>query len=338
MLDIQNIIANVKPDYVFVLTDENTHRLCLPLLQVGLQNTDYSELTIAAGDAVKNVETLNAIWHFLSENGATRQSLLLNVGGGTVTDIGGFAAATFKRGIRFVNIPTTLLAIVDAAFGGKTGINFDGLKNQIGAFAQPEDTIVNIDFLKTLDTKNLLAGFAEMLKHSLLSDYAFFNQTYGFDLDTFDLDELKILVIKNMLFKQSITRNDFNENGRRTILNFGHTFAHAFESWFAKTDTPLLHGYAVAWGMLCELYLSLLKLNFPKNIFLKISHLIKNAYAKPDFDCKDCEALYSIMRHDKKNVAQLVNFVLLADIGRPLINQSATKEEIFECLDFLREI
>jgi 3-dehydroquinate synthase len=334
---LQQNIAIISPDFVFVLTDENTHRLCLPLLKNDLQNVDYKEIIITSGEKNKDLKSLCEIWNFLSDGGATRQSLLINVGGGVVTDIGGFAAATFKRGIRFLNVPTTLLAAADAAFGGKTGINFNGLKNEIGTFALPEATIINVDFFKTLDTKNLLSGFAEMIKHSLLSGYDLFNETLKFDLEKFDFAELEIILQKNIQFKQSITNHDFKECGIRKILNFGHTFAHAFESLLADTEMPVLHGYAVGWGIVCELYLSFIKLNFPKDILFKINHLVKKIYGKPDFSCRNYDTLYNIMMHDKKNIAQQINFVLLADVGQPQIGQNSTKEEILECFDFLHE-
>lgn len=335
-LELKNIIRQIQPDAIFILTDENTHKFCLPLLKNNLQSIDYKEIIISAEDNDKNVKTLTEIWQFLSQNSASRKSLLVNVGGGIVSDIGGFAAATFKRGMRFVNIPTTLLAAVDAAFGGKCGINFNGLKNEIGIFAQPEQTLFNVNFFKTLDNKNLLSGFAEMIKHSLLSCYELLNETLSFDLDKFDLTELEPLLQKNILFKQNIINQDFKENNLRKTLNFGHTFAHAFEPFFADKN-PVLHGYAVAWGIVCELYLSLIKFNFPKDILLKINYLIKNFYGKPNFSCRDYETLYNIMLHDKKNVAQIINFVLLKDVGQPKIDQHATQKEIWECFDFLRE-
>jgi len=333
---LKNVIENIQPDEIFILTDKNTHFHCLPLLKNDLQNIDYKEIIIEAGDENKNIDTLCAIWQFLSDNFASRKSLLINLGGGAVCDIGGFAAATFKRGMRFVNIPTTLLAAVDAAFGGKTGINFNGFKNEIGIFSKPEEVLINVNFFKTLDTKNLLSGFAEMIKHSLLSGYELFNETMNYDLEKFDLTELEMLLQKNILFKQNIINQDFTENNLRKILNFGHTFGHAFETFFTK-ENPVLHGYAVAWGMVCELYLSFIKFNFSKDILLKINNLIKIFYGKPNFSCKNYDTLYEIMLHDKKNAAQTINFVLLTTVGQPKTDQNATKDEIWECLDFLRE-
>lgn len=334
--DLKNIISQIKPDAVFILTDENTHKLCLPLLKNDLQDIDYKEIIIASGDKNKNLQTLERIWLFLSENYATRKSLLVNLGGGMVSDVGGLAAATFKRGIRFINIPTTLLAITDAAFGGKTGINFNRLKNEIGTFSKPEKILINVNFFKTLDTKDILSGFAEMLKHSLLNNYKLLNETLNFDLEKFDLTAFKPLLLKNILFKNSIINQDFTETNMRKILNFGHNFGHSFESFFTD-ENSVLHGYAVAWGMIAELYLSFIKLNFPKNILLKITNLIKMYYGKPNFSCKDYDTLYNIMLHDKKNFVQTINFVLLAEVGQPKIDQQANKEDIFECLDFLRE-
>jgi len=333
---LKNVIENIQPDKIFILTDKNTHFHCLPLLKNNLQNIDYKEIIIKAGDENKNIDTLCKIWQFLSKNFTSRKSLLVNLGGGVVCDIGGFAAATFKRGMRFMNIPTTLLAAVDAALGGKTGINFNGFKNEIGTFSKPEDILINVNFFKTLDTKNLISGFAEMIKHSLLSGYELFNETMNYDLEKFNLTELEMLLQKNILFKQNIINQDFTENNLRKILNFGHTFAHAFETFFAN-ENPVLHGYAVAWGLVCELYLSFIKFNFPKDILLKINNLIKIFYGKPNFLCKNYDTLYEIMLHDKKNAAQTINFVLLTAVGQPKTDQNATKDEIWECLDFLRE-
>lgn len=333
---LEHIFSQIQPDAIFVLTDENTHKFCLPLLKHDLQNVDYKEIIIAAGDNHKNVKTLTDIWQFFAENYASKKSLLLNVGGGMVCDIGGFAAATFKRGMPFVNIPTTLLAAVDASFGGKTGINFNGIKNEIGIVVQPEQTLFNTIFFRTLDKENLLSGFAEMIKHSLLSSYELLEETLNFDIDKFDITELEPLMKNNIIFKQNIINQDFKEHDVRKILNFGHTFGHGFETFFAETK-PVLHGCAIAWGIICELYLSLLKLNFPKDILLKINYLIKTNYGKPEILRKNYDTLYKIMLHDKKNSAQAINFVLLTDVGQPKIDCRATKNEIFECLDFLRE-
>jgi len=254
-----------------------------------------------------------------------------------ITDIGGFTASTFKRGIRYVNVSTTLLGAVDAATGGKTGINFMGLKNEIGVFSPAETVLINIDFFKTLDAENLRSGYAEMVKHALINTPESWERVLKFDLEKVDFEELKQLLEENIRIKERIVEQDPYEANIRKALNLGHTFGHAFESWSYKIQRPALHGYAVMWGLLCELYLSLIKLDFPKDELLRLKSLIKEYYGTFEFSCKEYEALFELMTHDKKNESKEINFTLLADVGDIRINQTATKDEIFECFDFFRE-
>jgi 3-dehydroquinate synthase len=327
------IIAQIQPDCVFVLVDTNTEKYCLPLLKI----SDYKLITIPSGDENKTLQTAEKVWDFLSENGATRKSLLVNLGGGMVTDLGGFAAATFKRGMKFINLPTTFLAAVDAAHGGKTGVNFGGLKNEIGVVAQPENVIVDVRFFKTLDTKNLLSGYAEMLKHALISSENDWKSVISFDLEKFDLNELEPLLKRSIEIKQIIVNQDLTEKNIRKSLNFGHTFGHAFESFLQQNNSPQLHGYCVMWGMLCEMFLSFVKFDFSKEILLKLNQIIKEYYGFFNFSCKNYEKIYEIITHDKKNTDNKINCTLLANIGQVLVNQQITKEDIFEALDYLRE-
>ena len=253
-----------------------------------------------------------------------------------VTDLGGFAASTFKRGIQYVNIPTTLLSMVDASVGGKTGINFNGLKNEIGVFNQPQTVIIDTEFLRTLDTENILSGYAEMLKHGLISTPENYAELLNFDLYNIDYKQLANMVGTSVAIKEHIVQEDPLEHGIRKALNLGHTAGHAFESW-ALSRKPVLHGYAVAWGLICELYLSCIKTGFPTDIMRQTVRFIKENYGTLSITCDDYPELYQLMTHDKKNTAGTINFTLLGGIGDIRINQTATKDEIYEMLDFYRE-
>ena len=323
-------------DKLFVLTDEHTRELCLPLVDTYLP-AGRELITIAPGDSHKNLETLAYVWKELSNRKGTRRSLMLNLGGGMVTDLGGFAAATFKRGITYINIPTTLLAMVDASAGGKTGINFNGLKNEIGAFSPARFVLLDTEFLRSLDDENIRSGYAEMLKHGLISDTEHWAELLNFDPARPDYDALRSLVSRSVSIKERIVEQDPREKGIRKALNFGHTAGHAFESLALEQGRPRLHGYAVAWGIVCELYLSCLRTGFPKDKLRQTVQFIKETYGTFDFDCKQYDRLYEFMTHDKKNESDAVNFTLLADVGDIRINQTAGREEIFEMLDFYRE-
>ena len=333
--ELMAVVKSLAIDRFFVLVDENTAELCLS--QVDLSEFDPYIIKVKAGDESKTIDTAIKIWNELVDNGATRSSLLVNLGGGVVTDLGGFVAATFKRGMRFVNIPTTLLGVIDAATGGKTGINFRGLKNEIGTFALPEKVLINPQFFETLDFKNRLSGYAEMVKHALIADPILLEQTLAYDLDEFDSGRLSLLLKQNLDIKEAIVERDPNEKGQRKALNFGHTVGHAFESLSYEVSRPMLHGFAVMWGMVAELYLSFVKLKFDKNILLQILAFTKEYYGAFPYTCKQYDRLYELMTHDKKNSGGLINFTLLAGVGDVRINQNVTKEELFEALDFIRE-
>lgn len=336
--DLQYIISHIPHDKLFILTDDNTEKLCFHLINHIDEINNAGKIIIKAGDSNKNLESLASIWKFLSENRATRNSLLINLGGGMVTDIGGFAAASFKRGIKCVNIPTTLLGAVDAAVGGKTGINFNGLKNEIGVFAPAETVLIESVFFKSLDKANFLSGYAEMLKHGLISNESVWAKLINFDVNNIDYDQLRELVFESVLVKESIVEQDPFEKNIRKALNLGHTIGHAFESLSYTIGKPMQHGYAVAWGIVCELYLSYKKCGFPKDKLWQTLSFIKENYGLFHFGCDEYEALYELMTHDKKNEsADRINFTLLEGIGKLALNQTATKEKIFESIDFLRE-
>ena len=241
--DLATAVAESEHDRVFVLTDDTTHECCLPKVAALLAQYDAVPITIAHGDQHKTLAALGDVWTALQQGGATRHSLLINLGGGMITDLGGFAAATFKRGINFINIPTTLLAMVDAAVGGKTGINFGGLKNEIGAFADARFVIINTCFLDTLDAENLCSGYAEMLKHALISDERMWAEHVNFDLSQPDLAELQHMVAESIAVKERIVAEDPHEHGIRKALNFGHTIGHALEEFTLQQAT--LSGGAV---------------------------------------------------------------------------------------------
>lgn len=332
--ELNEVIGDQKTENIFILTDDNTQKFCLPELLKSKKLNGSHLICIPSGDENKNVESAVIIWKYLSENGANRKSLMINVGGGMITDIGGFTASTFKRGIRYFNISTSLLGAVDAATGGKTGINFLGLKNEIGVFAPADEVLINIDFFRTLDNENLRSGYAEMVKHALIDTRSEWDEILKFDLENTNFDILRDLVDRSIRVKERIVEQDPKEQNIRKALNLGHTFGHAFESMSYRIKKPVLHGYAVMWGLLCELYLSHVKLNFPKDDLLKLKYLTIEYYGTFNIDCSDYEALFELMTHDKKNESNEINFTLLSEIGEIHINQTATKEEIFECFDF----
>lgn len=330
-------IEKCPHDRLFLLTDEQTHLLCRPRLMETSILKEAEEIIIGAEDTHKTLETLATVWQALSRRGATRHSLLLNLGGGMVTDLGGFAAATFKRGIAYINLPTTLLAMVDASVGGKTGINFDGLKNEIGAFAPAASVLIETEFLRTLDAPNFFSGYAEMLKHGLISNAAHLNELLVFDTERIDYGLLKELVGRSVAVKEDIVAQDPKEHGIRKALNLGHTVGHAFESLALAEGRPVLHGYAVAWGLVCELYLSYIKCGFPKERMRQVVQFVKENYGGFAFNCKQYHDLYDLMKHDKKNTAGVINFTLLREVGDIVLNQTADKDTIFEVFDFYRE-
>lgn len=331
---VTEVVGKHEPEDIFILTDDNSLHYCFPLVKDIACLKGAHLINIPAGDENKNIDSAVLVWKYLSENGATRKSLIINLGGGMITDIGGFVASTFKRGIEYINISTTLLGAVDAATGGKTGINFMGLKNEIGVFNPARQVLIYIDFFKTLDVQNLRSGFAEMVKHALIDTCEEWQEVLKFNLDEVDFELLHTLVDRSIRIKEKVVEIDPKEQNIRKALNLGHTFAHAFETFSYRVKRPVLHGYAVMWGLLCELYLSHVKLGFPKEELLKLKYMTKAFYGLFDFDCHDYEVLYELMTHDKKNESKEINFTLLSDIGEIQINQTASKEEIFEVLDF----
>ena len=335
--ELQVFLEGMSYDKLFVLTDMNTHEKCYLLVKEVPLLRDAPVITVEAGDTHKSLEALSSIWMRLSSEGATRHSVLLNLGGGMVTDMGGFAGATFKRGIRTINVPTTLMASVDAAVGGKTGVNFNGLKNEIGAFYPPECVFIDCEFLRTLDRDNILSGYAEMIKHGLISSMEVYTSVMLYDIDTMNYRYLNQLVAQSVAVKEEFVAKDPKEQNIRKALNFGHTVGHAYESLSFRKNAPLLHGHAVAAGIISELYLSHKLCGFPMEKLSQVVYYIKEYYRPFAFSCDDYDALYELMTHDKKNEAGIINFTLLGGVGDVRINQQVSRAHILESLDFYRE-
>ena len=335
---LTDAISACPHDKLFVLVDETTEQLCLPVVAGFDCMKQAQRIVIGATDSNKTLDSLSHVWQELQKMGATRHSLMVNLGGGMVTDLGGFAASTFKRGIAYINVPTTLLSMVDASVGGKTGINFGGLKNEIGVFNNARCVILDTTFLKTMDEENILSGYAEMLKHGLISNEKMWAELLNFSLEMRDesLETLQRMVAESVAVKQRIVTEDPTEHGIRKALNLGHTAGHAFES-LALERKPILHGYAVAYGLVVELYLCCAKTGFPQDKMRQTVNFIKEHYGKMTITCDDYPKLIELMHHDKKNVGSDINFTLLGGIGDIRINQTATEEEIKEALDFYRE-
>jgi len=322
-------------DKIFLLVDENTFKYCYPKIadikQFGADNI----ILIQSGEKHKNIETLTFIWNFLTEHKADRHSLLINLGGGVICDIGGFAAATFKRGIDFINIPTTLLAQVDSSIGGKTGINFLEYKNEIGLFKQAEAVIINGDMLETLDKENMLSGFAEMIKHALLKDENSFNKLINFEINNTNYALLNELVAESIMIKDFFVSADPLEKNIRKALNFGHTIGHALETFSILQRKPILHGYAVAFGMVAELFLSSTLFGFPIDKVTLLADFVKSKYGKFNISHSDFDSIFEIMLHDKKNRNEKICFSLLKQPGEFVVDITCEKSDIIKSLSQL---
>lgn len=332
--DIEALISNYPEDKVFLLSDEGAYAHCYQKIKDVKGLSKARTIIIPQGDHEKTLGTTQKVWQFLSNHGADRKSLLVNLGGGMPCDLGGFAASAFKRGIHFVNIPTTLLAQVDASIGGKTGVNFEGFKNEIGIFGEASAVLIETSFLETLDQANLTSGFAEMVKHAFIYSAKTWDNLCAFDINNPDLTKLKKLVADSILIKHHFVQNDPTEQNIRKALNFGHTFGHAFESLAMKEGRPVLHGHAVGFGMVCELYLSHIRLGFPMNQMIEVSKKLNDLFGVFEFSTDHFELLYDLMGHDKKNEDNKINFTLLKNIGEIEINTTASKDEIFDALNF----
>lgn len=312
------------------IADENTARL--------LDTPPRHLITVPAGDDHKTLQTATRVWDEMERMSVTRQSLVINLGGGMVCDMGGFAAATFKRGVPFVNVPTTLLAAVDAAVGGKTGINYHGLKNEVGAFALASHVIVSTRFFDNLPRQELKSGFAEVVKHAMLSDRNEFLSTLDYDFDApIDHDNLLQRLQRSVQVKVDITSRDPHETGERKALNLGHTVGHAMESLAMERGKPVPHGYAVAWGLVAEAALSHFMMGFPAADVHYLGRFVRDNYRGFPFTCDDYDALLELMSHDKKSHGGELRCTLLASIGDYRIDQEVTPADMTAALDILRD-
>lgn len=339
---VDGLVAELGNPRVAIVADTNTAQLVLPLLvNESKAAAAATVITVKSGDINKNIDTLSDLWKKLMDMEATRNTLIINLGGGVVSDMGGFAAATFKRGMRCINIPTTLLAAVDASVGGKTGINFNGLKNQIGVFSEPVAAVISTIYFNTLPQQEIMSGYAEMLKHGLLEN----PDTLGKLLASspvypmFDATRLLPLIEESVLVKSRIVEKDITESGIRKALNLGHTIGHAFEAYSYRRKSPIPHGYAVAWGLVVELVLSHIILGFPSDELQRFAAYVLENYGAYEITCDDYPALVADMRQDKKNSSpDNINFTLLENVGVPRININATAEQIGGALDIYRDL
>lgn len=336
--ELQAWIEKYPKGKVFLASEETVNELWVSKFDDFFASNGVQKVIIPAGEKNKKIESVSKIWEFLSENGGDRKSLLINIGGGMLTDLAGFTASTFKRGIDFLNVPTTLLSQVDASVGGKTGINFGGLKNEIGTFKEPVAVLINTDFLKTIDKENFISGFAEMIKHGLIYSTNHLAELKDFDFDNIDYDLLQAIIKNSVNVKEYFVSNDLTENDIRKALNFGHTVGHAFESLAMEQNRSMLHGYAVAYGMIVELFLSKEKCRFGNDDLEKTNNWLLQVYGKFEIQKSDYDRLYEFMTHDKKNDSGRINFTLIPEIGKIEINQNCEKELIFEALDFYRNL
>lgn len=332
---LNEYILNTNPSSLFILVDENTNENCLPILLQNLETTSPIEIIeIEAGEEHKNLETCTGVWNALTELGGDRKCLLINLGGGVITDLGGFVASTFKRGIAFINIPTTLLSIVDASVGGKTGVDLGVLKNQIGLFSNPEMVLIDPTYLETVTERELRSGLAEIIKYGLTYDISIWNTVNSFKNLT--LSNLNTLIHRSIEIKNEVVTKDPKEAGIRKVLNFGHTLGHAIESYYLETESKdiLTHGEAIAVGMVTEAYISHKLYHFPLEEVKNIKSVILKIYGKIDIEPSDYQAVIELLIHDKKNIAGKVNFVLLTNFEHFKLDCEVEIALLKEALDY----
>ena len=314
-------------DKFFILTDENIYRVYSSLIASLLPEKEVTKIVIPAGEESKSIENVVFIWNKLLEEKAGRDALLINLGGGTISDIGGFAASTYKRGIDFINVPTTLLAMIDASIGGKNGINFNNYKNQIGLFSEPQCVIVNPQFLKTLNERDIKSGIAEMMKYAFVADASFL------DLDS---DNYMEFIEKAAMTKDEIVSFDMRESGLRKILNFGHTIGHALESYYLDKENFLTHGEAVALGMYSSLYLSVKYCGLDEKWLFFYEMWFRGNLNALNLNGFDVDAIYSYISHDKKNKGGKPRFVLISAPEKPMMDVEVNEDDIRDAILILK--
>lgn len=331
---LETFIHEKRYSTVFILVDSNTSEHCLTYFLSSLVvEIPFEIIELEPGEEHKTIATCVEVWQTLIELGADRKTLLINLGGGVVTDLGGFVASTFKRGIDFINVPTSLLGMVDAAIGGKNGVDLGPLKNQIGVINAPQAVLIDTDFLSTLPSNQMRSGLAEMLKHGLIYDQKYWEKFN--DLSQLDYTDLDELIYRSIEIKNEIVQQDPTENGIRKALNFGHTLGHAIESYFLESEEKksLLHGEAIAVGMILEAYLSYEKKLLSWDDYLEIKTLLISLYEPLVFTEKDIEIILNYLIHDKKNEYGKIQFALLDGIGGISLNQYFENQQIISAFD-----
>ncbi len=327
---LNEFIYQLNPSKLFILCDENTHEYCLPILLPNMEiNCPFEIIEIEAGEEMKTIETATQLWEILTEFEADRKALLLNLGGGVITDLGGFVASTYKRGIKFINLPTSLLGMCDASIGGKTGIDHQFIKNIVGTFALPERIFVFSNFLKTLPFRELKSGFAEMIKHGLIADKKHWGDLIN--LPEISVEHIQPHIETSMKIKENIVHIDYQEKNIRKVLNFGHTIGHAVESLFLEEDEIVPHGFAIAYGMICETQLSYLEGFISKNTTEKIINNIRKFYTDIKLPFNKDKIIIKMM-NDKKNTHGNINFTLLSEIGEGIYDVQCKDENILSCI------
>lgn len=327
--ELNKFLSENSYSNIFIFADSGTSEQCLPVFLPNLETDLAIEIVeFEPGEENKNIETCVELWKVLTELKGDRKSLVINVGGGVVTDLGGFVASTFKRGIDFIHVPTTLLAMVDASVGGKNGVDLGSLKNQIGVINVPRMVLIDTRFLETLPQNQMRSGLAEMLKHGLIFDRKYWNLFS--DLNSLNTNDLDILIHQSVEIKNKIVMQDPTENGIRKALNFGHTLGHAIESYFLENDnkTTLLHGEAIAVGMILEAYISFKKQLISETDYEEINTVISSIFDKVIFEEEDIDPILELLVHDKKNEFGTIQFALLDKIGNSRINQTVENEMI----------
>lgn len=330
-----NIYLKQKaPSLLLIIVDENTHEHCLPRFLPNLETEiPFQIIELEAGEEQKTLETVCNLLPVFAEFTADRNALVINLGGGVVTDLGGFSASIYKRGIDFINIPTSLLGMCDASLGGKTGVDLENLKNLVGTFALPDKVFVDVNFLKTLPKEELISGFAEMLKHGLIADQLHWKNLI--ELKEITPENIAPYIKDSMLIKQNIVEQDFYEKNSRKILNFGHTIGHAVESLYLKAGNPISHGEAVAIGMICEARLSFVENIISEEVSNAIISNIKRYFQHRAVIFNNNE-IFALMINDKKNKNSKIQFSLVDKIGSCLYNRECSKENILDAIDYYK--
>ncbi len=332
--DLEKVLSGISFSQLFVLTDQNTEKHCLPKIKSILPIETVFK-TVEAGEKNKNLSTCADIWSAMTASALDRKALFINIGGGVISDMGGFCASIYKRGIRFINVPTSLLSQVDASVGGKLGVDFEGLKNHLGTFNEPETVLISTEFLETLPQQELRSGYAEIIKHGLIQDKSYFE---SLSKDSWKNQNWMDLIQHSVGIKKRVVLSDPKEGGLRKILNYGHTIGHAFESHFLDGPKHLLHGEAIAIGMICEGYLSHKKLKLSLDELKIITKTFLSIYGKFSFSESDLAPILDLCLQDKKNEGSVLMFSLLEKIGNCSFNIPVSRKEIEDAIHYYKNL